>query len=381
MLMQALASREHLVDLIYDCALDPGLWPQALSRFAQAMGGVGCSLLWQHQISGEGEGVAAGIDPKALELFFAHYAAVNPIRKTPSDIAERIRNFVPDVIFDEDNIAKEDLIRTEFYNDFMRVFDFHSTVSVGLAAEGLMAATVDVLRPERRGAFTAGEAALARDLQPHFVRAFRLGRKLADLHSLNGALSEVIDHSPYGMFVLAGDGRVRHLNGVGRRLCSEHGGLAIRAGRLAAPTPDASARLDAMVAGACGQTGSRAGGSMALYCANRALPLSVLVAPSRNPCLEVFGGRPMAIVCVTDLEAGLSLPEQRLRDLFGLTRAEGRVALALFEGMDSRQASDSLNLSFNTVRGHLSRIFEKTDTRSQVELARLMMRSISISLE
>jgi DNA-binding CsgD family transcriptional regulator len=97
--------------------------------------------------------------------------------------------------------------------------------------------------------------------------------------------------------------------------------------------------------------------------------------------LEVFGGRPMAILCVTDLEAGLSLPEQRLRDLFGLTRAEGRVAMALFEGMDSRQASDCLNLSFNTVRGHLSRIFEKTDTRSQVELARLMMRSISISLE
>ncbi len=44
-----------------------------------------------------------------------------------------------------------------------------------------------------------------------------------------------------------------------------------------------------------------------------------------------------AIVCVTDPDARLSLSEATLRDLFGLTPAETRVAIALFEGYDPRR--------------------------------------------
>ena len=66
----------------------------------------------------------------------------------------------------------------------------------------------------------------------------------------------------------------------------------------------------------------------------------------------------------------------RLRDLFGLSPAEPRVALALFEGLDTREAAEQLGVSFHTVRGYLTRIFAKTQTSSQVDLARLMMRSI-----
>ena len=84
------------------------------------------------------------------------------------------------------------------------------------------------------------------------------------------------------------------------------------------------------------------------------------------------------VVCITDLEAGVNLPEQRLRDLFGLSPAETRVALALFEGLDPRHAAERLGVSFYTVRGHLVRIFDKTGTHGQADLARLMMRTIGL---
>jgi DNA-binding CsgD family transcriptional regulator len=119
---------------------------------------------------------------------------------------------------------------------------------------------------------------------------------------------------------------------------------------------------------------------MPLATPTRRLPLSVMVAPIGSEGLAVFHGGPSVIVCVTDLEAGVNLPEQRLRDLFGLTTAEARIAQALVEGRSPREVAESLRLSFYTVRWHMVRIFDKTGTKRQAELVRLMMRVVGISL-
>ena len=105
------------------------------------------------------------------------------------------------------------------------------------------------------------------------------------------------------------------------------------------------------------------------------------VTPARSDYHSVFHSGPAVIVCVTDLDAKVSLPAQTLRDLFGLSGGEARVALALFDGLDPREAAERLGLSVYTVRGHLIRIFEKTGARGQVELARLMMRAAGIGGE
>ena len=52
------------------------------------------------------------------------------------------------------------------------------------------------------------------------------------------------------------------------------------------------------------------------------------------------------------------------------------MAVALFEGLEPKLAADKLEISVWTVRRHLAEIFAKTQTGGQVELARLMMRTI-----
>jgi DNA-binding CsgD family transcriptional regulator len=78
---------------------------------------------------------------------------------------------------------------------------------------------------------------------------------------------------------------------------------------------------------------------------------------------------------------GTSLPQQTLRDLFGLTPAEAKVAMAFFEGLTSKEAAENLGLSFHTVRVQLARIFEKTQTHRQAELVRLMMGAVGVEME
>ena len=119
---------------------------------------------------------------------------------------------------------------------------------------------------------------------------------------------------------------------------------------------------------------------MAAPSAGRRIPLSLTVAPLRSQRYEFFRDRLTAIVCVADPESGASLPQRALSDLFGLTPAETRVAMALFEGRTSRDAADHLGLSFHTVRVHLARIFAKTQTSRQSDLLRLMMGAAGVEM-
>lgn len=48
------------------------------------------------------------------------------------------------------------------------------------------------------------------------------------------------------------------------------------------------------------------------------------------------------LVCISDLEVRGQVSEERLRDIFDLTRAEARIAAALFEGATPKEAAGSL---------------------------------------
>jgi DNA-binding CsgD family transcriptional regulator len=108
--------------------------------------------------------------------------------------------------------------------------------------------------------------------------------------------------------------------------------------------------------------------------------LSLTVAPLRVESGPVILSRPCVLVCVTDPDAALSLSERRLSELFGLTHAERRLALALFEGSSLQQAAAKLCISVNTASVQLSRIFEKTGVNRQSALVALLARSAGLDL-
>lgn len=114
---------------------------------------------------------------------------------------------------------------------------------------------------------------------------------------------------------------------------------------------------------------------MALARTDGRRPLSITVIPARSPGISLFQSEPSVLICAIDPGANVVVPEQRLRDLFGLSRVEARLALQLLNGHDAKTAAKGLGLSYNTVRAHLVRMMAKTGTNRQAELIRIMMRS------
>ena len=368
----------ELLDLIYGSAVEPDGWSSTIGRLAESVGGTGGALIQQHQLSREGVGVVSGIDPAMIPPYFSYYAHRNPLLPSnEATVRTRMGSWVPEIFHDEATVPKAVLMRSEFYADFLRPMDFHSVLTIGLHTRGLNGVIINLLRPRRKEQFGSAELADLAMLHPHLIRAYLLTTRLSGLRQIAGDAAGAMERSPCGLVLTDAEGRVRHMNQPAERLCREPGGLSVLAGRLSAPRSADAQRLQGLIGAATVLDPSRrGGGSMALSTPARRLPLSISVAPIRSERSPLFDDGPSALVCITDLEAGVSLPEHRLVELLGLTPAEARVALALLEGGGLREVAASLGVSFYTVRAHLARIFEKTGAGRQAELVRLLMRMI-----
>jgi DNA-binding CsgD family transcriptional regulator len=366
------------LDLLYGAAVEQGDWERVIATFADMIGG---ARVWMPELSlasGVGASVMARIDPAAQTTYFQHFATRNPFVRpvmtnpgAPWPLSVRT---------DEDEFAKDEFVRTEYYNDFLKPQDIHSCLIVRLGRRDGMMATLNVSRPRHREQFGGPDLELARRLHPDLVRAFYLSRRFADLGAFAAGMAETLERSLHGVLLLDNAGRIRHANTVAERLLKEADGLCVVSGRLSASQSEAASRLETLIGQAArSQGGTRVGGSMALPTPTRAMPLSLTVAPLRSE-RQLAGAAPSVLVCVTDLEAGVSLPEQNLRDLFGLTPAETRLALVMFEGLAPREAAERFGVSPHTVHAQLARIFEKTGANRQADLVRLMMRAAGVTL-
>ena len=272
-------------------------------------------------------------------------------------------------------MEKSRLTASEFYNDYMRANDTHSCMMIRLAAAAEEVVAITIGRPQRHGGFADEDLVAAKRLHPHLLRAFALGRELAASRAGRQELEAMLDDSRLGVIVADREGRVRRMNRRAEALVASDAGLRVSGGRLSTISLVDAERLRRLIGEAANADAEhRCGGEMTLTWPRRRLPLSVSVSPMRSERVKVFGGDTEVMVTITDPDAEVTVSERRLVDLFGLTRAERRIALALLEGQAPKEIAATLGVSFFTVRGHLVRIFEKTGTSRQAELVRLLIR-------
>lgn len=141
-------------------------------------------------------------------------------------------------------------------------------------------------------------------------------------------------------------------------------------GRLQRCTPSARALLAhdpsllPLVAGRLRTGGAAGRRAIALQRPGR-LPLTLRA----EPC-----GERATLVLLRDPEAVHADPAL-LRQLFGLTAAEARVAAALARGGSTRGVALETGVQENTVLAHVKRLLQKTETSDRTQLVSLLLRS------
>jgi DNA-binding CsgD family transcriptional regulator len=361
------------LDEIYATALDARGWESVLGRFADMVGGSSGFLSAFDLVSGTGAVILSRCDPESLAAYEEHYAAINPLHNV-ADPGAFLRDWRPTILTDEDQLPKDEYVRTEYYNDFVLPNDSHSAMMIRLGRHGSAPQVLNINRRRERGSFEAADLEIAAFYHPHFIRAFELGQKLAMSGPPDDDLAFLFAGSSHSLFVTNADGRIVRANPLAESLLTGSAGLRAIGGRLTCDQADAGRRLTALIAAAACDGERRKGGSMVLAVSDGRPPLSITVVPLGTPGHPIFNGAPRVLVCATDPSRDVPLPEHRLRDVFGLTGAEARVALALVDCGDLPTAAVKLGIASNTARIHLARIYDKTGVNRQIALAKLVLR-------
>jgi DNA-binding CsgD family transcriptional regulator len=179
-----------------------------------------------------------------------------------------------------------------------------------------------------------------------------------------------------GILLVDAGARVIFANSAAERMLRAGSGLVLGRDGLRAETP-AETRLLRQTIANCAEPKDElggAGGRLRLSREHQA-PLTVLVTPHRARLTWIDVVRPRVLLFITDPKQAAVVRSESLRQDFGLTRAEAGFTREILKGDGLRATASRLGISLTTARTHLAHVFDKTGTRRQAELVRLILQS------
>jgi len=378
--MVAMANRHDEAELygivgrIYHAALDPGRWDGALERLIGLLGADRLVFFVADCETGEAGFTHHFNLPADLDRAYGEYFVG---RDVWLDLAYRIRIPAGDVRLSHEFYPDADLIRTEFYNDFLRPMDSHYGCGGPFRYDGSVMSVMNAHRSKRGGPFEARELALMGRLMPHLNRAVQIHRRLCNVAQERAAAEAALDRLALGVLFVDGGGRVLHMNKAAREVAAAEDGFSLdRAGFCrAARLEDSRALRAAMMGAAAGGAGRGlgAGGAFALPRPSGLRPYAVLVAPIAPEYALLGAEVPVAAVFISDPERRHETPAEILCRLYGLTDKQARLAAGIVAGRPLRDAAALLRITEGTARGYLKDVFRKTGSRRQSDLVAFVL--------
>jgi DNA-binding CsgD family transcriptional regulator len=223
-----------------------------------------------------------------------------------------------------------------------------------------------------KGDFGAGEGALLSALAPHLDIAIRTYAALLRERLRADISGEVIQRLNFGWITLDAGGHVVDSDDQAERLLRNTDALRrTAAGRLVPASRQAEGKLAQLLRQAATGQPIR---SQAIHLSDEPW-LDMLVAPVRaQPFAR--SKAPVLVAYVHGEERASGDREDQLMALFGLTRQEARLAIALSHGRSIAQSAEDLGLTLETTRLYSKRIYAKTGTTGQADLVRLVLASV-----
>jgi len=363
-----------LIDAVYDAALDAWRWPDTLAQLAAAAGANVADLVIAESSHNAPTVFSAGMDPVAIEAYQKYYNRLDPIRRA---IAQKPAGTIAT---DRDIVSKDWLTSTEFYNDWVRPQDFYDCTMLTLFRDATRARVICLAAPERADAFSARSSELLGQLVPHLERAARVTLKMAELDALRHGGLAALDCLSEGVILVNPHAQALFANRAAEAIFARADGIGVDASGLCAASSAQTTALRRLIAMSTSREDSAGtGGSLLLERPSGRRPLSVTIVPMHRETEWGFPAPPIAIVFVVDPERKGAPSEARLRALFGMTRAEATVASLISKGSGVKAAARQLGIAPSTARTHLHRVFDKTGTTRQAELAHLVNHIASLS--
>ena len=344
-----------------EAALDPSKWSGAMDAVATATGSVGAILLPVPTRAVPIVPFSESIG-HTTETYFSEGWVEQDLRYRGIP-----RLLKAGVVCDLDFMTEAEVKSSPYYQEFLGPGGLRWFAGLKITA-GEDVWCLSIQRSIDQGPFSPNELRSLLPLSAPLSSAATTARALGYARA-EGALG-AFEFSDLAAIMLDRFGNVLRLNASAERLLGED--LAIRRGRIASVDPEATRRLD------------RAIHAMLISDDQSALMAPVLLPRqgSRRPLIayatrlveisqNIFAPC-QAILVIYDLDARSQPPEAALRQCFGLSAAEARLAGGLAAGKTLDELAEELAITKETARHELKSVFAKLEVHRQSELVALL---------
>lgn len=354
---------EALLDDMQAAALGLIPWERVLHTIARQFG-VDSAGLHKDYWQGGGWGFRISGDDSIFLNYFRHYAGIHPLA------TRTIATPAGTVLTDRMIMPRADFERTEFYCDWARPNGYSQHLHLRLETTEHALVGLSVTRPSTAPDFSPTELQLARRIAPHLRRAVATYEQFEEVRQANAGMMDTLDCMRRAIFGLGADGRLLFANHTARTMLAQGDALRLDNGVLAGIRVDQTRIIQRML-GLLARGDAPA--NLILARADGRLPLRLepvcVGSIHRMTDLQL----PLRLILlVHDPEVDTGALIARLRDRYGLTGTEAAVAFHASQGKGLASVATTLGVGRGTVRSHLKRVFEKTRTNRQAELAWLV---------
>lgn len=347
-----------LVDLIYAALLGETTWQTFLDSLSDNAPD-GRTILFSHNMSQSDEylAMASRFEGPELESYASHYVGTNPwlehcaVRKVGLGV------------YSDEIVPLEELVRTEFFNDWLVPNNIACSIGVTIDKHGACPLIVSTVTsrgdPEANSRFSDQLTRIA----PHLRRAarfYRNGPARWAGFDLGVSLFDAVD---IGVIVVGEDGRIKTASPAGRELLDAGAPACVSPmGRLRLRGEDAQRVLrDMLKRTYAGQK------TVSLSCGGTRL---TLVSVEKDRISFYFEGPTVAILIEKPGNRAVDLT--RFIEAHGLTMGERRALLGIVNGKTAAEIAEEASVSPETVRSQLKSLYARTGASGQVDLLRLV---------
>ena len=371
------AALSNVIGKIYDSAIDPALWPSALKSVSALVDGVFSYIaLWnppRRQIR-----ILAYWSEN--EELVRSYNAIMP--KMPFwDIISQYR--MGDLgcnreIWRRTGITESEMLSTEFFKTFATPYGLRDVLVGTVINDGSNVSSVCLHTPSTRDLIGPRDLMIMELLLPHLRRALTIGN-LLDMKSIAAAgLASTLDVLKFAVLLVDQNGQILHKNQAATQLLSDRSVISANDNMIATHHAGATNALKAAIERASKNEGKLGYGGIGvpLHARNSGTAAAIahvlpLAAGSMRPALSLGA---VAAIFISRTDEPPQPPLETLIALFDLTPTEARVMVEISKGTNRSETAALLGIAPSTVKTHLSRVFEKTQTSKQYEIARLVAR-------
>jgi DNA-binding CsgD family transcriptional regulator/PAS domain-containing protein len=363
---------DHIGD-IYDAALDPRLWPSTIEASCQLLKSCACGIA-AVDVMDPSANISAqfGIDQAYLELLgngSRHPLIRNLMRSSIGEVGSAVskmteEGFRNSVLYQRWNEPKGYVV--DLFN-------------VTLERTATAVIHLGFVRHETVG---IADAETLRDLSllfPHYRRAVLIGKTIEQTRVEATSLSDALDGLAASVFLLDAANRIVYLNRAAESMLDE--GLVARKSGDAIVICDKTADSTLRKTGAAIVAGELLN-QESIAIAVRGLdgqPYIAHVLPLTSGVRQKAGRSYQAISALFLRSARFARPAalDAMAQLYSLTPAEVKTLVGVVELGSIPAAAKTHDVSRETIKTHLKRIFEKTGTSRQADLVKLLAGIIS----